>query len=324
MESADSKEYVNLTISDEVDARHADFAENFGNDGFFEDALITCLGQIDRICTVYFGEEASAAGLDAMVGHYFPKLVAEGGWRHALDEEFSGIYSALPIGGLFHDLDAYANYGIVLAPARDEAIREKLLAAMVTKAEGFLAAIPLDAWGIRHERAVALVQKASARFKLDTGQPVNAEELSAISGLAPQSIKNRLAGTTREIVGNQNKIEAREALAWLSSRKDFRPSLWRQQDDGETINHLEASMAEAVFIPVAADGSAFTTGSSKNGYFYVGAEGYERRFETYDEALLALQAMVTPVWRRPTAGGTWTRVRATGWRRIPRSELINA
>ena len=84
------------TVQEEIDARHMEFADNFGNDGFFEEALIKSLKQISCICAVYFGDDVAKTGLDAMVGHYFRELVAEGGWEYALEEEYSGIYSELP------------------------------------------------------------------------------------------------------------------------------------------------------------------------------------------------------------------------------------
>jgi hypothetical protein len=313
--------YAGLPVLEEIEARHQDFMEGFGGDGFFEEALITCLGKIEQICTVYFGAETARAGLDAMVGRYFPELVAEGGWTHALDREYSGIYSELPVGHLFHDLDAYANYGIFLGPVRDPAEREPRLQAMVVSAGSFIEAIPLEAWGIVHEHAVRIVRKAEVRFKLDTGKPVNAEELALISGMALQTIKNRLSGSQREIHGNQNRIEAHDALAWLASRKDFLPSLWKEQDDSNFLAAMDGMMAGCIFIPVAKDGSWFSPKVAQDGSYIVGAEGQERRISDFDEALAALQTMLVPTWRRPTEGGTWTRVRGVSWARVQHSDL---
>ncbi|NNU82198.1 hypothetical protein HMH01_17305 [Halovulum dunhuangense] len=312
---------TSLSVQEEIERRHMEFVDGFGNDGFFEEALVISLRQISRICTAYFGEETAKAGLDAMVGRYFSGLVEEGGWEYALEEEYSGIYSELPVGRLFHDLDAYANYGIVLTPARDVETREQILRRDVGMLQELIAATPLEAWGIKNEHAVRLVHKASARLKLDLGEPVNAEELSLLSGLALQSIRNKLARPYQEIVGNQNRIEAREALAWLSTRKDFLPSLWRQQDDSATLDFLDRPIEDAIFIPVATDGSMFTPDKKKEGYYHVGAEGHECRFEDYDDALAALHKMLIPTWRRPTEGGTWTRVRASGWTRVQRSDI---
>ncbi|NNU81778.1 hypothetical protein HMH01_15160 [Halovulum dunhuangense] len=305
------------SVEEEIERRHMEFVDGFGNDGFFEEALVVSLKQISRICTVYFGEETANAGLDLMVGRYFSDNVAKGGWEYALEEEYSGIYSELPIGHLFHDLDAYANYGIVLTPARDVETRERILRRDVQKAEEFIEAIPLEAWGIDNEHALRLVRKASARLKLDLGQPVKAEDLALLSGLALQSIKNRLSGRSKEINGNRNRIDAHEALAWLSTREEFLPSLWREQDDTSKIEFLDGDMEGALFVPVATDGSRFEPDMHKDGFYYVGNEGHERRFEDYDEALEALQNMMVPVWRRPIEGGNWTRVRGRSWDRVP-------
>ena len=50
--------------------------------------------------------------------------------------------------------------------------------------------------------------------------------------------------------------------------------------------------------------------------------GYgEQRVADYDEALAKLQTAVFPCWRRPTEGGSWTKVRGVDWRRVAREDL---
>lgn len=308
--------YEVLSVEDEIAARHEDFMEAFGSEGFFEDTLVTCLHRIEQICSVYFGTDSARAGLDTMVGRYFPELVKTGGWKHALEEEFSGIYSELPVGHLFHDLDAYANYGIFLRSVPDPAERERVLGEMVEAGKTFIEVIPLKAWGIANEHAVWIVRKASIRFKLDSGEPINAEELALISGLELQSIRNKLAGKTKEIQGNQAKILAADALNWLRYRKDFLPSLWREQDDSDYVAAFDDALTGCLFVPVAKDGTVFSPSVSQDGAFIIGPEGHERRMVDYSEALAALQAMQIPIWRRPTEGGTWTRVRGVSWTRM--------
>ena len=121
-----------------------------------------------------------------------------------------------------------------------------------------------------------------------------------------------------------NRIEAIDALAWLSVRKNFLLSLWREQDDSSTLALLDGHLEGALFVPVATDGSRFEPDKHKDGFYYIGNEGHERRFEDYDEALEALQNMMVPSWRRPTEGGHWTRVRGISWDRVPRDCLRDA
>ncbi|NNU81775.1 hypothetical protein HMH01_15145 [Halovulum dunhuangense] len=259
------------SVQEEIEWRYLAFANCFGNDAFFDGALITSLQQISRICAVYFGEETAKAGIEAMVGRYYPQPVAEGGWELALEMHYSGFYPELPAGDLFHRVEAYAKFGILLTPARDVETREQILRRDVGMVERFLAAIPLEAWGIENEHAVKLVRKASARLKLDLGEPVSAEDLSLLSGFALQSIKDRMVGQFAE-------IPAEAALAWLSTHWGFRPSLWRQQDAIATLDVLENYMEDAIFIPVATDGSSFRPYEQIDDYYHVGAEGHEYRF----------------------------------------------
>lgn len=311
----------------EFSQRHHEFMDLFGGEEFIEDTLIAATHRIADVADAIYGSVAAEKAMNTLVGDCFPSAVRDGGWRHALEEEANGMYSDTSGGALLHDLTAYADYGIVVTPCRDGARREELLEQQVRQGLQLLEMVadrPLDedsgpVWRV--------VRKAAARWKLDTGQPIDALELSLLSGLARQSIRNRLAGQSREIEGNRNRIEAHDALAWLEAHRNrdpakaFRSSIWRSQSETEVAAPFDHTMDKPYFVPVAQDNSIFHPGLARDGVFQIGEAGTEREFETFDEAAAALQKMHVPIWRRPTETGRWRQVRGLNWRRLTRDEL---
>ncbi|MCA0873889.1 hypothetical protein LCL97_23915 [Seohaeicola saemankumensis] len=308
-------------LDQEIHERWLAFTYDFGSDAHFENGLIRSLEIMEKICGSFFGKENASRGFDQMVHGCFPHRTETDAWKTILDEEFAGIYSETPIGQLMHDLTAYADHGIVLSTAGDLEQREQLLTDQIHRAQELLDFLPTEFWGLNGEHLVSLIHKSIARWKVDFGEHIDARELSILSGLALQTIKNKLAGKPAEIVGNQNRIESREATGWLSVQKSFKPSIWRQQDDSEVIAEMKRGLGKVMFLPVAKDGGVFHPGLRREGKYVIGDDAGEREFEDFQEALHALQALLIPQWRRPTQEGTWTRVRAVEWRRYSEDDL---
>ena len=301
--------------------RWLEFSHAFGNEGFFEDGIILAVDRMASLCGIMFGEDNASAGFTRMLAEIFKGHSQEEDWSTILDVNSSSIYSETPGGQLLHDLTAYADYGIILATTRNLAQREKLLEGQIKQAQGFLELLPLQQWGLANERLTQLIEKATARWKLDNAEPVNATELSVLSGRALQTIKNKLSGQYKEIRGTQKKIEASEALAWLATQKDFKMSIWREQDDPEVVDLFDVGLGQVFFLPVAKDGSVFHPNVKRDGKYLIDENGRERAIEDFDEALEALQSMHFPQWRRPTREGQWTRVKGIEWRRYSKDEL---
>lgn len=306
----------------EVEDRISEFMETFGNEGFFEDGMIESLEKMHQLSEIFFGTETATIGFNTMIGHALPGgVISKHGWREHLDDNFGLIFSETRLGQLLHDLTAYCDFGVVLTQSRDDEQRRQVLAGQIRTAEQLLAILPAETWQLDDERLLKVIHKSLARWKLDNGQPLSAEELSVLSGRALQTIKNKLAGQSKEINGTQLKIEAAEAAAWLSVQKDYYPSIWKEQDDTRAIVEIDKGMGDVAFVPVAKDGSIFHPGLKRDGKYLVDSDGAEREFESFDEALAALQRMHFPEWRRPTPEGRWTRVRGVDWRRVPLDEL---
>ncbi|PRY80642.1 hypothetical protein [Marivita geojedonensis] len=309
----------------EIAERASEFRELFGGQEFLEDSIIEATEQIGRIAALLYGEAAADTALDALVGACL-SVTRKGGWRDALQEEANGIYSETPAGALLHDLTAYADYGIVLNLCRTVEQREQVLREQVMLGRELLHLVGALLQEAEKSPLWRIVTKAHARWKLDQGEPLTRDDLVLLSGLAEQSVRNRMAEKNSGIDGTSDHIEADSALRWLSKQKKFVSSLWRYQDDTDVIADLETYVAEPLFVPVAPDKSVFHPGLKKDGAYVVGETGSEREFTDFDEALRALQAMLVPTWRRPTEKGRWTQVRGIDWRRVDREELceVNA
>lgn len=305
----------------EIEELRWTFHETFGGEEFIEGSLIEATHQLWKVSAIIYGQDAAESAFDTLVGAIFPSAVREHGWREALVEEANGIFSDTPGGALLHDLTAYADYGIVVSPSRSTEEPERFLEQQVRDGLKLLELVALKLEDSASSSISRIVRKSHARWKLDSGQILNKEDLSLLSGLAEQSIRNRLAGKYREIHGTTKRVEASEALKWLLLQKHFVRSLWKSQGDTETVHSIDQATPEPVFVPIARDKSVFHPGLSKDGEYILGDVGQEQYFHDYDEALRALQEMLVPIWRRPSETGRWMQVRGVSWQRIDRGEL---
>lgn len=304
------------TPAQQVEDRFWEFADSFGEDLQFEHDLMVCIETTARIAALCFGEEEADQAFKGMVAAHLHVPDAGMSWRQVLEEEINGLYSELPIGTLFHDLQAYADYGISTLSALDIDQRRASIEKLVNDARDVLALIPVEQWGLDFTYLSRMSEKAIVRWKLDSGDPITATELACISNRAFQTIKNNLGNSGKPIVGNTRRITAQEALLWLESLQDYRESLWQHQDDTEVVAVIDEPLERVAFVPVSTDGSVFTPEACRRGTYIVGREGAEHRYEDYDAALQHLQSMLVPFWQRPTEKGIWTRVKGVSWQRL--------
>ncbi|SFE93304.1 hypothetical protein [Roseivivax sediminis] len=303
----------------EFHERAREFEETFGGADFFEDGFIQVLERLFTLSALMLGEDVAERSFDSMVQAGFSRR--EGSWREILEEDYNGIYSETRLGTLVHDLSAYADYGIVLASCRSDEHRAELLGGQIEAAKQYLSLLPVELWHLQDQHLVRILEKAIARWKVEQGEQINAHELALLSGKALQTVKNNLGAKGKPIQGNQHQIEAKVALAWLQDQRGFKSSIWRQQQDEDVPSDLEVDMGEVAFVPVAPDGSIFHPGVKRDGNYLIDEKGREERLADYWQALHRLQSMHVPEWRRPTAGGSWTRVRGVDWKRLPVEEL---
>ncbi|RZN11589.1 hypothetical protein CWO91_08075 [Bradyrhizobium genosp. SA-3] len=67
-------------------------------------------------------------------------------------------------------------------------------------------------------------------------------------------------------------------------------------------------------MPTASDGTSFDPITCRRaGGYWVGPKGREHKYTSYRDALVALNLMAKPQWRRPNPKGNWGIVVATSW-----------
>lgn len=307
----------------EAEQHKARFHLDYGKDGQFEsDVLRACIEATHTFLSEIGGHAAADAAVDAFVERVFGERCTRGAWRDQLDEHESEIFSSCAMGQVFHDLNAYAHEGIALTSEPDVEEREAYIHGLIKAAEQFEKLVPFREWSIKGGDLSRTLMLARGRWALDHGQPIEPPALAAFGGVTERRIRNMMSRTEALFSPKDGGVPADQALDWLRSRpKYFRPSFWTVQKPDEPWEVQPGRLDDVLFVPVGADGSVFHPALKRDGHFLLGAEAEDHLVADYHEALVELQAMVTPVWRRPTASARWTRVRGVRWERMTMGEL---
>jgi len=269
------------------------------------------------------GNESADAGMAVMLAPL--GNVNAVSWRKNLADRSSDCFSYWPLGTLLHNLAAYAHFGIVLDATEDEpeTAVEQRLGQMVAEATTFLADSPIDLWSVGGDAYVLkrLVALAECRWALDRGDPVDPAALAVFGDVTEARIRNMMSGKNSYFTNRDGKIPARQALKWLADRESFFDSIWRKQRIPPELLAGD-SLREPLFVPVARDGSFFHPELRHGGSFTVGPKGAEKKIADFREALVELQRMPIPFWRRPNERNAWGIVRGTHWERYELQALL--
>lgn len=253
-------------------------------------------------------------------------------WRETLDDSESGFYSEWEMGAKLHSMLAYARYGILLTCEHDDETSqvERAIHDLVKDASNLLEQAPPAVWlgELRAKDLENYVSMAQGRWDLDHRSAITPEALALLGGVSSSRMRGMMTGENALFHrDNHKRIPAEEALAWLETRDDYYPSIWRDQRPGETNPQEESlsdqSLDDPIFVPVAADGAYFAPGVRVKAGYQIGPEETERFVEDFDDALEQLKRMPTPTWRRPSTGsGRFGRVVGIKWIRMTREELF--
>lgn len=307
----------------EPDDIRLEFHEHYGTGSDFEGAvLIDVLVAAGRLVAEIVGEEVADRAFATLVRDLGYEVEAEPDWADVLESEAFGDAMNWPMGERFHNLNAFAYRGVALNRGETEAERERLLRAEIAAVEAFMAKVAFAAWRVDPGDAGRTAARARARFDLDTGAPIAPSTLAALAGVTERRIRNMMAGAERRFkADSRGKIPAKDAIDWLNGRPaKFAPSVWRGQNAFNDLAQRD-QIEEAIFVPVASDGSVFHPGLARDDAYRIGPSSHEERHESYEDALAALQKMHQPVWQRPTPRGHWTKVTAVRWARYERFAL---
>ena len=245
--------------------------------------------------------------------------VGDRSWRTLWSETQAGDAMELPLAQRLVGLNAYAFGG--LSPVDGICEIDDIKRAVVQVRTALGLEVDLAKLPDIHRTLLA----ADARLAIDEGHPVGPEPLAAIARLGIKSVRNAFAPSSGSGLSvKDGKATPESAREWLMARGDFRPSMWRRDQEEAIVR--EPVSGEIIWVPFAKDGTAFHPEECRRaGKYVIGPKGAEQVVEDYDAALDLLSRM-RPVayWRRPNSAGNWGIVTAVGFRPVTREELSSS
>lgn len=240
-------------------------------------------------------------------------------WRDVVDDVFAAG-TVWPISDQLQHALLYGVFGVTpkTIPMKERSV---WVSNLVEEVCSFASRSDVKALGEEGNAIVRVANIASSRYALDTVRgEVDIVSMSILGSVSEGRVRNLMSGSDGHLErGTDGGIIAMSALSWLQKRKGFMESIWKEEEvePEDCKRPQEAIKAEkTLFVPVARDGSIFNPDLVRGDKFQVGAKGEERHFDTFSEALAALNSMPTPRWRRPNENGHWGIVSGTAWQRI--------
>jgi hypothetical protein len=249
--------------------------------------------------------------------------LSELGWREYLDDQAwtDWIELSQPI----RDWACYGIEGAVFNGERQKLPREERVRKLNDAAVSLLACgAPL-----LPDQGVWALHFVRARFVFDFGGAFTLRDLQLLAQIGYPAVRNA-AASGELILSKDGTVEHELGVQWLTRRRGFLPSRWRNpEDDQYPIAFVGQDGGDTTQVPQCEDGlflpETTMRGNRKSGGMHVtiGAKGEEESVTDFFEALRKLARMPTPRWRRRNAAGNWGIVRARGaWVSVP-TKLIS-
>lgn len=299
--------------------RRWDFHETYGNELDAEWTLVHLVTGCGKFLETIVGAARANAGMAEIIRDLADTRSNPQRWAAELADAGNDAFSEWPLGQELHDLTAYAIYGFIFKEGGSEDERQQFLESKIHVANQFLASAPIAQWVDQEDRPTVLERLmllVNNRWALDNSRPVEPAALAWFGDITEGSIRNMMSGEKRTFTNEDGKIPAHEALAWLSKRQSFWNSIWREQEMERYSATAETGLSRPVFVPVSRDGSVFNPGLLRASGFTIGAKGSEQQKDSFWDALVELQSMSAPMWRRPNDKGNWGIVRGVRWVRV--------
>jgi hypothetical protein len=305
--------------------------------------LASGLRNVGEAFAIHFGEPATNAALCALLVDFsYPTerraelraCFGSVGWRTFL-AEFVGVgreIDTVESTQFFWDSLAYAGQGLAPGERPDSrpslSDRKKRIQALLGLAEKARTNTP----SIYRDRYDYVWKGVAARAALDSDAHVPIEGLQLLPGVSIAAVRNAISSGTLH-PNEDGDVPCKEAKAWLTRRRAFQPSRWKDLADNQwPFDPTKAATPDdkgMVLVPQSADGEPFvpkfvvrnslsTAGIS----ITVGAKGKEVQYNEFYEALAALAKMEVARWRRRNSVGNWGIVRARGaWIAINKADI---
>jgi len=301
--------------------RRDDWFENMMQSREYDDwdfggELLEALSNRFRVIEMILGKEETAPHLFAML--HGPDVEGDH-WEKVFDSYAPSQTVEWMGSQLLTDASIFGHYGVTPTGIAFDA-RRAWLNAMAEQLDQFRLVANPEPQGV----IARIINLALSRHAIDTCEgDVDLQSLALFGGVTEGRIRNILSSNDSGLEKMRQRVTAASAAAWLKGRKEFFASIWQQPDEATPeAPNLDFS-DDVLFVPVAADGSYFHPGLVRGGKFMIGAKGEETPHATFEEALVALQKMATPRWRRPNEAGNWGIVSGRDWKRIERRQLMS-
>jgi len=293
-------------------SENADYKENWD----YGPELLDLLASRFRAIEMILGVEEVTPHLFAML--HGPDVEGET-WREAF-ETYDPVLTPHWTGTrLIDNAGIYGLYGVTPADVPLNA-RKAWVDTLAQQLDQFQQVAQPERQGV----IARIINLALARHAMDSGEgDVDLQSLALFGGVTEGRIRNILSGSEGGLEKVGQRVTAVSAAAWLNGRKEYFASIWQQADEAPPETPSPDFSDDVVFVPVAADGSYFHPGLVRSGKFRIGAKDEDVPYDTFDEALSALQKMATPRWRRPNDAGNWGIVSGRDWKRIERRQLMS-
>ncbi len=271
-----------------------------------------------------FGEATAEAMAVAFIEKTFgivsPETLRDVGWRQYLEDP--NWTDWVDLTGNIRHCAAYgidgAIYGEYMNTPREHRVRE--LHDVATRwLKGAKQFLPDDAtWALEF---------ALARFAFDFDKAFTLRDLQLLGRISYAAVRNAVSAGELHPSAD-GTVDHDQGARWLSKRRDFVPSRWRDQnDDQEPIGFSEGE--EFTQVPQSEDGpflpeTAVRRNRATGGiHVTIGPKGDEESVANFFEALRKLAQMPTPRWRRRNKEGNWGIVRARGaWVAVPTDTIM--
>jgi hypothetical protein len=253
------------------------------------------------------------------------------GWKAAMEDfDVTSRIDWPRLIAAYTALYAYGDSGVIHAEGEDDTIeagkqriKDALAEAdLITEilANAFNAGSALD----------SIRSLASGRWALDHGGSLTPVQIARLANIDLKTVRN--AVSAKEMASEDGAVPAASALEYLSKRRNFRTTHWREAgltkiDDPVALLLMgEEKEVDYVFVPKDGENRAFLPDLCRMNRelgvpaYAIGTKEKPRYVADYYEALDALAKMPKPAWRRPNEHGNWGRVIHAGgpWDRMRR------
>jgi len=296
--------------------------------------------QVGEELARYFGTGEVHTAVWALVASRLPEQdraqaleqFNELGWRRFLEDEGDRRLDFVNLTQPCREAAEYADQGI--APG-EPAEGRATIDSRKSRIQGLVAMVEHSRkadWLLPGGECRFILEAVAARAAIDFGGRASLEGLRVLSRISPPAMRNAVIGGEL-CPGKDGCVTAEEAQEWLSRRREFCPSRWKDPNDNQwpfDPNQVATPNQQGmIWVPRDADGVPFipeyvvrparrTAGIS----ITIGAKGEERQYGDFYQALSALAAMKVARWRRRNAAGNWGIVRARGaWVAISKAEI---